>query len=228
MRDRTLLFSLLANLILITALFSKGCTGCNNPCNGDTTIKYDTVYIPVKTPEVSQKTKEVAFSDHGKVTKGKAPAPIEPLVNQPADSAKPKSAYVLYLESISQDYYRRIFYADTLQYPYGKVYLSYSTYRNRVDTLKHHADFDIPQITKTVTIHQPKRTIGYIGWKVSGNAQSPLFSTGLRLSLKNKQEFIYSVGADYILDSRINAYNQDKLLLTIGADLPIRLSKRNR
>lgn len=111
----------------------------------------------------------------------------------------------------------KAYYSDTVKVSYGSVTITDTITDNRIIGRSVNADISVPTVTKTVTLTQPKRAILYGGLNVSGGPQNYLFSLGADLSLKTKNDRIYSAGVSLTRDNQV--------LYGIGMKFPIRLKK---
>lgn len=120
--------------------------------------------------------------------------------------------------AILKDYYSAKIYADTVGTKYGDIVVNDTISKNSVQGRSLYYDFQIPTVTRQITIREPKRTIMYAGAGVWGSDVSLLYGTEVNLSLKNKQDKIFSLKG--MLD------RQGNVVYGFGVSVPIRLKKR--
>lgn len=115
-------------------------------------------------------------------------------------------------------FYQKVFYSDTQSIAdYGKLIISDTVYRNRIVSRRLQTDFRIPNTNTTVTVEK-KRNVVYMGANLVGTPTNPIYAVGGDLSLKTKDDKIYSVGAFSTKSGAI--YYQ------AGFRAPIRLRKK--
>lgn len=115
-------------------------------------------------------------------------------------------------------FYQKVFYSDTQSIAdYGKLIISDTVYRNRIVSRRLQTDFRIPNTNTTVTVEK-KRNVVYMGANLVGTPINPIYAVGGDLSLKTKDDKIYSVGAFSTKSGAI--YYQ------AGFRAPIRLRKK--
>lgn len=107
-----------------------------------------------------------------------------------------------------------VHYRDTVKIDHGSIAIIDTIEGNRIAGRRVVANLQIPVIKETMTVYQPKRTIGYVGLNVSGGPQNYLYSAGVDFSLKTKNERIYSAGVSLTRDNQV--------LYQAGYKLPIR------
>lgn len=121
--------------------------------------------------------------------------------------------------AILNRFYQKVYYSDTQSITdYGRVIINDTVYRNRITSRRLQTDFRIPNTNTTVTIEK-KRNVVYMGASLVGTPLAPLYAVGGDLSLKTKDDRLYSVGAFTTKNGAI--YYQ------AGFKAPIRLRKRN-
>lgn len=96
----------------------------------------------------------------------------------------------------ADDYFYRplYFYSDTVKVKYGKIIIQDSTTapilaRNVIPL------FEIPVVTKTITLTRPPKAQMYIGLNGQYNPQDMRVHAGPSLMFKSKDDHIYEVGA---------------------------------
>lgn len=178
-KNTTILILFIAVVIL---LYLQKCSG-----NGDgiISIKTDTVWVHEK--------KDTQY--------------IPQIVNHylPGKASKPFEKWdTLYLTelkdvdtaAILQDYFSFNTYADTLKNKYGYVLVSDTITRNKIAGRGVETNLLVPEVTKTITLTQPKRNQVYAGFGLFGNSKDFAGGYELNLSLKTKQDRILGVGYD--------------------------------
>lgn len=107
------------------------------------------------------------------------------------------------------------FYRDTVKVEHGSVTISDTISRNRITGRGVKVSQRLPVIRETVTLYQPKRNLVYLGVNVQGGPQNYLFAAGADLSLKTKNDRVYSAGVSVTRDNQV--------LYQGGVRFPIRL-----
>ena len=120
--------------------------------------------------------------------------------------------------AILKDYYATRHYSDTQQVSNGHIIIADDVSRNMITKRKLTTDFSIPEITKTVTITQPKKNVGYIGIEAFGNKNTLFYGTGASLGMKFKNDRYFEIKAAII--------NGGKPVYGVGGKLPLKFSKR--
>lgn len=117
---------------------------------------------------------------------------------------------------VVNQYFATRYYDDTKQVKYGEVTIFDTVSQNRIIGRSIFVDQDIPVVTKTVTLSQPKRMVGYIGIIGIGNKHYLPYASGLTFDLKLKNDFTIGTGA-------LITQEQPMYLLTLR--VPIRFRK---
>lgn len=117
--------------------------------------------------------------------------------------------------AILADYHGQRYYSDTMAIDHGTAVINDTVSQNRITGRSLKVSQRIPVIKETVTLYQPKRNIVYLGVNVQGGPQNYLFAAGADLSLKTKNDRIYSLGASVTRDNQV--------LYQGGVRFPIRL-----
>lgn len=113
------------------------------------------------------------------------------------------------------DYHRLRYYSDTVKIDYGSAIISDTVTENKITGRSVKATLQIPVIKETITLYQPKRNIVYFGLSAQGGPQNYLFAAGADLSLKTRNDRMYSAGVSLTRDNQV--------LYGIGVKFPIRL-----
>lgn len=111
-------------------------------------------------------------------------------------------------------------YSDTISVKYGKVIINDTISENTIHSRGFKIDQTLPPtptIVKTAkeTITLPKRSIFYLGFSGTGSKQNYFYSIGSDVSLKLKNDKIYSIGASLTIDNQI--------LFGLGIKFPIKI-----
>ena len=174
-------------LALVLALFLKR---CGNGVSDKPTIKIDTVYKEVKgdvtyIPDVDTiyytKTKYVPTNPDLIIDTMYLPELIDTL-------------------SILKDYYAHVVYKDTLKNQYGYISVTDTISKNRIQSRQVKTNLSIPEVTKTITLSQPKRVMIFLGGNILGNESDPLSGYNVNLSLKTKQDRMIEIGYNQLFN----------------------------
>jgi hypothetical protein len=173
---------LLAAIVFI--LFQQTC-GTRSKCPDQVeTVKVDTSYIIENFKSTWQKPKPDTI-----IREGKKPKPVIIYQDGPA-------TYIMNdvdTAAILQDYFAKVYYSDSLQTQYGMITVEDSISQNRIQARRWLTNFTIPAITKTVTQATKPRSQLYAGF--SGLFGQTAIGAEINLSLKNKKDQVYEVGA---------------------------------
>lgn len=198
-------------LILVVLLLLKNCT--NTLFNGFFGSKTDTISTKVDTVWVIERGDTMYVPIPQKVTN----TIYTPLYK--TDTLEITEVLPADTAAILNRFYQKVFYSDTQSITdYGKIIIQDTVYRNRITARRLQTDFRIPNTNTTITIEK-KRNVVYMGANVVGTPLAPLYAIGGDLSIKAKDDRIYSVGAFTTKNGTI--YYQ------AGFKAPIRLRKRN-
>ena len=198
-------------LILVVLLLLKNCT--NTLFNG---------FFGSKTDTISVKTDTVWVIERGDTMYIPIPQKVTNTIYTPlykTDTLEITEVLPADTAAILNRFYQKVFYSDTQSITdYGKIIIQDTVYRNRITARRLQTDFRIPNTNTTVTIER-KRNVVYMGANVVGTPLAPLYAIGGDLSIKAKDDRIYTVGAFTTKNGTI--YYQ------AGFKAPIRLRKRN-
>lgn len=182
-----------AAALVVIAIALSYIMGCNRgkriacPVNKDTvSIKHDTVCAKVKV-------------DTEYVPKIESVYHLVPLKVYSTDTLYLPELISVDTGAILKDYFAKIFYSDT-QYVFdGYILLKDTISQNRITHREFIADFKIPHDSVTVTLHQPKRSIFYIGAGIIGNNDGNIIK-GISTSLgyKTKNDYMYELSTSFI------------------------------
>jgi hypothetical protein len=120
----------------------------------------------------------------------------------------------------SSHYVTRI-YRDTVMIPLGSIYITDSI---SGDTLIRNtiSDIQTPTIREQITSVR-KRAMLYAGLDIIGTKRQPFQLVGPHLSLKTKQDKLYTLGA---MTGTFNRLTIDDVVWRAGVSFPIRLKRR--
>lgn len=194
MKWRERLFWGVAFLLLV--LFFRACgEGCRifrgkKPTQDTISVKIDTIYVQSKTDTFYQPIPKIKYQY---ITRNTVDTLTEFEVRiDPVDTA-----------AILAEYYSTYIYSDSIPVKYGHIKIKDTVTKNKIQGRSVALDQHLPVITKTVTLTQPKRTVGYIGFSGLGNGKDPIYSIGADLSLKLKNDKIFGVGIQYGRDNTV-------------------------
>lgn len=109
--------------------------------------------------------------------------------------------------AILKDYFAKVYYGDTIRLTtidkenkkinYGYILVKDTISENRIKHRELVYDYKIPTIEKTITntITTPNRNQFYAGLDMYGTKLQPINYFGVNLTLKNKKDRMYSIGA---------------------------------
>lgn len=200
-------------VVIATAIFLllRSCGGDVFSCNKgrDTvSVRVDTLYLPAKidTHYVPQPYKVVVY---------------KPVLKFRTDTIEYHDGIdVFYLDADSvgaEQYYSVKYYSDTVKIDYGTAVIEDTVTQNQIAGRGVRTTMKIPMLTKTVTLFQPKRNIVYLGFSGTGSKQNFFYSIGTDISLKTKNDRMYTAG--------VNLTRDNQLLYQGGVKFPIRLKK---
>lgn len=205
---KTIGFWVMAGLMLLFLIRSfNACNGMGRPTSDTISVRRDTVWVhegrdTVYQPQIITVTDTRTNTVYRPVTHTDTLWATEVL---PTDTA-----------AIIARFYQKAFYSDTQRVKYGKVIINDSVHQNRITYRNFVADLNVPEVTNTITVAQ-KRNVVYLDFAGMGTISSPLYALGGGLTLKNKQDKLYSVGA-------MTTINGD-VYYTGKFSIPIRLRK---
>lgn len=188
-----------ATIAIVIFLLGRKCGDGGSPVQPGVEV-VDTVYLDTTT--------EVAY----------IPVPVkvvEPEVVYKTDTLETFEVVQVDTSQVLIDYHRRRYYRDTVSIEYGTAIISDTITANRIAGRSVKTHLQIPVITSTVTVYQPPRNIVYLGFSATGSTQNYFYSIGADLSLKVKNDRIYSAG--------VNLTRDNQLLYQAGVKFPIRL-----
>lgn len=95
--------------------------------------------------------------------------------------------------AILQDYFAKVYYRDSLATEYGTITIEDTISLNRIQARRWQTNFIIPVVTKTITQSAKPRNQVYAGF--SGLFGQTNIGAEINLSLKNKKDQVYEIGA---------------------------------
>lgn len=197
--------------VIAVALFLiiKGCDGGSlfgwKKGKDTISVKHDTIYLLSKadTHYVPQPYKVVEYKS---------------VLRYRTDMLELTEIVQVDTSQIVLDYHRRRFYSDTVKIDHGTAIINDTVTENRIAGRSVKTNQRIPVIKETVTIYQPPRNIVYLGFSGTGSKQNFFYSIGTDLSLKTRNDRIYSAG--------VNLTRDNQVLFEGGVKFPVRLRKR--
>lgn len=147
-------------------------------------VKVDTGYIIEKFKSTWQKPKPDTIILPGKKPKPEIVYQDGPptVIMKDVDTA-----------AILQDYFAKVYYSDSLQTQYGTITVEDTISQNRIQARRWLTNFTIPVVTKTITQSVKQRNQMYAGF--SGLFGQQNIGAEINLSLKNKKDQVYEIGA---------------------------------
>lgn len=113
----------------------------------------------------------------------------------------------------------RAFYSDKQLVAGGSITIEDSLYQNRITSRRLITNLPTTTITNTITLKE-NRNVVYAGVNAVGNPTTPIYAIGADLSLKTRNDNVYSVGAF--------STKNGELFYQVGYRVPIRLKKRSQ
>lgn len=102
--------------------------------------------------------------------------------------------------AILSDYYKARIYRDTLRNQYGYISLTDTISQNKIRGRGVKTSLLIPEVTKTITLTQPKRNQIYIGAGLFGNEDDYLDGYNVNLALKTRRDKMIEIGYNQLFD----------------------------
>ncbi len=93
---------------------------------------------------------------------------------------------------ILKDYYTERLYADTQTVQYGSIIIHDVITKNQIKQRRLQSNFNIPEVTKTITLKEPPRVKAYIGFSAMGNKESIIYATGASFGIMAKNGKLYN------------------------------------
>ncbi len=96
--------------------------------------------------------------------------------------------------NILREYYATALYKDTIRNQYGYIAVIDSISRNRIKSRQVKTALSIPEVTKTITLSQPKRAQVYLGANFLGREDDPILGYNVNVSFKTKRDKFIEAG----------------------------------
>lgn len=207
------LAALVFGAVLVLLLFKRcGDGGTKKPGNDTISVRVDTVYVQSK------------IDTHYIPKPYKVLVPTKEIIPVLSDSlilaAAIKDGTISTLSdslAVLRDYLTTRYYDDSFKVDYGKIRIVDTVFANSIVGRGVSTKFNVPIITKTVTIEARQRTTLYIGGDMYGNANSPIYAVGGAIGLRFRNGKYYEAKALLSKDG-IPLYG-------LGFRLPIRTKK---
>jgi hypothetical protein len=204
-KNQLIITTVIACLTVIF-LFSKlGCVGGTRPTKDTISIRVDTILVPVQGEKILVPQPYAVY--YPRTVEVEKEVPITVYIPEKVDTIE-----------ILNEYFAARLYSDTLATKYGNVVVNDTIAENRIKGRSLNYDFGLPVVTRQITLREEKRTVAFVGAGIWGNQSSLLYGTEVNLSLKNKQDKIFSLKG--MLDRHGN------VVYGFGVSVPIRLKKR--
>lgn len=94
--------------------------------------------------------------------------------------------------AILKNYYTEKLYADTQNVQYGSVIIHDVIAKNQIKQRRLQSNFNVPEVTKAITIKEPPRVKAYIGFSAMGNKESIIYATGASFGIMAKNGKLYN------------------------------------
>lgn len=173
-------------VVLVIVLFIKGCG--NTLFHGFFGTKTDTLSVKVDTVWVIEKRDTMYIPVPQKITN----TIYKPLYK--TDTLEITEVLPTDTAAILARFYQKVFYSDTQKVEYGTIIIGDTVYRNRIASRRLQTEFKLPNVNTTITVEK-KRNVVYLGATLVGTPNSYLYAVGGDLSLKSKDDKIYTIGA---------------------------------
>ena len=181
----------IAIIIVAILLFKR----CGNKSGNEPKIKIDTVYKEVKGETVYvPKVDTIYFT---RTTTKNIPYRIYDTLFLPElVELEPDTA------AIVANYTKAYLYSDTVRNKYGNIIINDTLTRNRIYGRGVKTYLLIPEVTKTITLVQPKRNQLYFGGGLFGNEEKILQGYEAGLMFKSKQDRVLSLSYNQIFNGQ--------------------------
>lgn len=157
-------------------------------------VKTDTVYIPVKADTFYKPKPYAVYLNHKPI----GSTIIFDTLYLPEEITD--SECITYYNQLKDYFSRTYIYRDSIPNKYGKIYIDDTVTQNMIKGRGLRTSLMIPEITKTITLIQPKKNEMYVGAGLLGNRNTILKGYEFNLSLKNKQDKIFGVGYEQLFN----------------------------
>lgn len=168
-------------IVVIILLLLRGCGNKKEEKKPEPTIVYDTIY--------KEERIDTLFipKPYAVYLPGNVPKPLEKwdtlYIPDEVDTA-----------AILEDYHSFYIYSDTIKNKYGYVVIDDTISRNKIYSRGATTRLQIPEVTRTITLVQPKRSALFIGAGVFGNQNDIAAGYNVNLSMKTKKDRMLEVG----------------------------------
>jgi len=184
-----------AAAIVIIALIVFYMLGCNHgkrlacPVNKDTvSVKHDTIWSKVEV--------DTQYVPKWDTIIHELPVPFYDTLYLPE---------LVNVDTIAilKDYFAKRYYKDSQAVFDGYVLINDTISQNRITHREFIAKFKIPHDSTTVTLHQPKRSIFYLGAGIMGNNNGNILKgVSGSLAYKTKNDYIYELSTSFIQNNK--------------------------
>jgi hypothetical protein len=168
-------------IIAVILLFIRQCG--NSPSTPEKTIEVDTVYVHEKADTIYVPKPYAVYLP------GKAPKAFEKW-----DTLYIEGFTEVDTAAILKDYYSFYVYNDEVKHKYGRTFINDTVSQNKIIGRQVTHDLIVPVVTRTITLHQPKRSAVFIGANILGNEIDPLKGYNVNLSFKTKRDRFIEAG----------------------------------
>lgn len=171
-------------VLVIILLFKKCDCGRTTPTE---TVRVDTVYKEVKGEVVYVPKVDTMYFT--KTTSKTIPYRVFDTLYLPElVELEPDTAAII------ANYTKAFLYSDTIKNKYGNIIINDTLTRNRIYGRGVKTNLLIPEVTKTITLTQPRRNMVFIGANLLGSETDFFKGYNVNLSLKTKQDRMIEVG----------------------------------
>lgn len=193
MNKNTVIFILVVGIFILLLL--RKCEGGGQV----STTKIDTVFVPVKSDTTYIPVPFETFVDRIK---------YRPVITEKTDTLYLPELLEADTLKILAKYFETNKYRDTITNKYGKIFINDEVTQNMIAKREVKTDLLIPEVTKTITLTQPKRNQVYLGAGIWGNQKDLGYELNLSLKTKNDRfvgvgyQQLFNVGNFYKLEYR--------------------------
>lgn len=186
-------FWLGAIAVLIVIIFIQRCS--KKPCPDVVGVKTDTTRLMIKD----------TTAWHKPVPINKISSKVQPV--QRSSSNGTKEDYTIIAETdtaaILNDYNAIYVYSDTNAVRYGDIIINDTISQNKIKNRQVITNLFIPEVTKTVTLSQPKKAQLYAGINFGATMKDPFGIAGAGLLFKTKNDQLYGASASYTFNGQV-------------------------
>ena len=192
----------IAFAVILLLLVKLRCGDGKNVRNDTISVKTDTVFVQSKKDTVYIPQLVTVYYPKEKIVSYPDPYPV--YQKEKVDTT-----------AILKDFFAVRVYSDTAHAQYGQVIINDTVSQNKIVKRGLSYNFEMPVVTQQITLRAKPRTIVFVGAAAYGNQQSLLYGSEVNLSLKNKQDKIFSLKG--LLNKDGNVY------YGFGVSIPIKL-----